>query len=74
MLKKRSFDFSPKKILNKSLIFNINKTKEGQIMDKLQKGYQKITMNFIQNISQAQMFLHLEKKTKKKWKTKKAGS
>ena len=46
MLKKRSFNFSPKKILNKNLIFNINKTKEGQIMDKIIEGLSKDNNEF----------------------------
>ena len=70
MLKNGSFNFNPeKKTLNKVLIFDINKTKEEQIMHDLQV-YQKLTMRFLQKTRQVQMFLCSKKKTKKKKKKK----
>lgn len=56
MLKNGSFNFNPeKKTLNKVLIFDINKTKEEQIMGGIIEP--KDNNKFIQDISQTLMFL-----------------
>ena len=46
MLKIGSFNFSPQKILNKDLIFDINKAKEEQIMDKITEDLPKDNNEF----------------------------
>ena len=46
MLEKGSFNFSPQKIIKKDLVFNINKTKEEQIIDKIIEGLPKDNNEF----------------------------
>ena len=46
MLEKESFNFSPQKIIKKDLVFDIYKTKEKQIIEKIIEGLPKDNNEF----------------------------